>query len=280
METFETPGDVSLQIRIPSGRVTVATTDEPRTTVEIVPVGRRGQEAAEQIRVSHDDRGGRHIVTVEQQNKIEWGPIQISWGGDVEIRVICPAGSELELNGASTDFKARGRYGRVSARTASGDLRIGEVTGKLEIKTASGDVDLERLEAESAALVTVSGDVEVGYVEGDLTLRTVSGDVKLGVVRGPVGLSTTSGDVDLRSLEAGELRMQSVSGDARVGIGRGTRIWIDASSVSGDMSSELTMGDETEAEAEESESSGKVVPVHVKTVSGDVTIVRAPAPVA
>ena len=115
MEVFETPGDVSLQVRIPSGRVVVGTTDAPRTEVEVVPIGRRGEEAAEQIRVEHQERGGRHVVIVEQRNRIEWGPIQISWGGDVEVRVNCPVGTELELNGASTEFRAEGQYGRVSA---------------------------------------------------------------------------------------------------------------------------------------------------------------------
>ena len=275
MEVFETPGDVSLQIRIPSGRVVVGTTDAPRTEVEVVPIGRRGEEAAEQIRVEHQERGGRHVVIVEQRNRIEWGPIQISWGGDVEVQVNCPVGTELELNGASTEFRAEGQYGRVSARTASGDVWLGEVTGKLEVKTASGDVNLERVVADGSSLQTVSGDVEIRHVEADLTLRTVSGDVDLGTIRGPVAVSTTSGDVSLRSLEAGELRVQSVSGDSRIGIGRGTRIWVDASSISGDMRSDLAMDAEVAVAEAESETPGEVVPVHVKTVSGDVSIEHA-----
>jgi hypothetical protein len=273
VEVFETPGEVSVQVRIPSGRVVVGTTEAPVTEVEVVPMGRRGEEAVEQIRVEHHERGGRHVVSVEQRNRIEWGPIQISWGGDVEVRVNCPIGSELELNGASTDIRASGQYGRVSVRTASGDIRLEDVRGKLELKTASGDVKLERVEADNAVLQTVSGDVEIGFVEADVALRTISGDVEVGVIRGPLAVSTTSGDVVLRSLEAGELRVQSVSGDSRIGIGHGTRIWIDASSVSGDMSSELDMGAEV-AEAE-AESPSEVVPVYVKTVSGDVAIVRA-----
>jgi hypothetical protein len=280
MEIFETPGSVTLQIRIPSGRVVVGTTDEQRTEIELVPIGRRGEDAIEQIEISHDERSGRHVVSVEQRDRIRWGPLQISWGGDVEVRVNCPVGTELELSGASTDFRAEGRYGRVTARTASGDIRLGEVGGKLEVKTASGDVNLELVESDNASLVTVSGDVEVGRAEGRLTLRTVSGDVDLEVARGPVGISTTSGDVALKSLEAGELRVQSVSGDIRVGVGRGTRIWVDASSISGDLSSELTMGDDTPAEGDESGEPGDVVPIHVKTVSGDVSIVRAPASVS
>jgi DUF4097 and DUF4098 domain-containing protein YvlB len=115
--------------------------------------------------------------------------------------------------------------------------------------------------------------VEIGFVEADVALRTISGDVEIGVIRGPLAVSTTSGDVSLRSVEAGELRVQSVSGDSRIGIGRGTRIWIDASSVSGEMSSDLEMGPDTAvAEAEEP---GEVVPVYVKSVSGDVSIVHA-----
>jgi DUF4097 and DUF4098 domain-containing protein YvlB len=89
-----------------------------------------------------------------------------------------------------------------------------------------------------------------------------------------VSISTTSGDVELRSLEAGELRVQSVSGDARVGIGRGTRIFVDASSVSGVLDSELSVGDEAGIDTSES-LEADVVPVHVKTVSGDVRLVRA-----
>jgi hypothetical protein len=277
VRVFETPGNVELQIRIPTGRVSVETTDEPRTQIDLIPRGRRGEEAIEQIDISHDEHGGRHVITVEQRDRIRWGPLQISWGGEVEVRVKCPVGSELEFSGASTELRAEGRYGKVSARTASGEIRVGDVEGKLEVKTASGDISLDRIVSDNASVVSVSGDLELGHVDGRLTLRTVSGDVELGVARGPVTVSTTSGDVDVKSLETGELRVQSVSGDARIGIARGTRIWIDATSVSGDMNSELAVGDETPGEG--SEASGEVVPVHVKTVSGDVRIVRAAAPV-
>ncbi len=275
MESFDTPGSVTLRIRIPSGRVVVETIDEARTEIELVPHGRRGEDAIEQIDISHDEHAGRHTVSVEQRDRIRWGPLQISWGGDVEVRVKCPVGAELELSGASADLRAEGRYGKVSAKTASGDIRIGDVDGKLEVKTASGDVVLARVGSENASLVTVSGDVEIGTAEGRLTLRTVSGDVELGVARGPVSISTTSGDIDLRSLEAGELRIQSVSGDARVGIGSGTKIFVDAASVSGNLNSELSVGDETPADEAGESSAAEVVPVDVKTVSGDVRIVRA-----
>ena len=47
MHVFETPGSVSLQVKLPSGRVLVTTADEPRTSVDVVAVGRRGQDAVD-----------------------------------------------------------------------------------------------------------------------------------------------------------------------------------------------------------------------------------------
>lgn len=275
MTTFETPGQVSLLIKLQSGNVVVTTSDEPRTIVDLVAVGRKGQDALEDVVVACDERGGRHVVRVEQKDKIRWGPLQISWGGGFEVHVTCPPGTDLELSGGSTGLRAEGDLGDVSARTASGDVRLETVRGRLEVKTASGDVSVAAI-AHDGSLVTVSGDAEVGRLDGSLTARAVSGDVRVRALAGGLTLSTTSGDVEIDAVAAGELRVQTVSGDVRVGVARGTRVWVDAASVSGDLESELGLGDEAPATGAE----GPVVPLHLKTVSGDVSIVRAGAAVS
>jgi hypothetical protein len=274
MPTFDTPGSVSLQVKLPSGRVVVTTADEPKTTVEVVPVGRRGHDAIEDIEITMDEHAGRHVVRIEQKDRFRWGPIQISWGGDFECRVTCPPGTDLDLSGASTDVRVDGELGEVSARTASGDLRLQAVGGSLRVKTASGDVFVGAI-AGDASVVTVSGDVSVERVDAALNARAVSGDVTIGTVVGECGVSTTSGDVELKAVISGDVRVQTVSGDVRVGIARGTRVWIDAASVSGDLESELGLEDGAGAESE-----GSVVPLRVKTVSGDVAVVRAAAAVS
>jgi DUF4097 and DUF4098 domain-containing protein YvlB len=273
MPVYETPASVSLEIRLQGGRVLVTTSDEPRTQVDLVPLGRRGQEAIENIVVRADERAGGHVITIEEESgaRFRWGPIRVSWSsGDYEVRITCPTGADLELEGGSTELRARGRLGAVSFRSASGDLELGTVSGRLQVKTASGDVAVESTEAD-ASIVTVSGDLEIGRVERPLTARSVSGDVEVGVIRGPVTVTTTSGDVALEAVEVGEVRAQTVSGDARVAVARGTRVYIDAQSVSGDLESELGLEDE----APSGDEGGDVVPLHVKTVSGDVAIVRA-----
>jgi hypothetical protein len=271
MQVFETPGSVSLQLKLPSGRVLITTADEPRTTVEVVAVGRRGQEAVDEVEVTMEERLGRHVVKVEQKDRFRWGPIQITWGGDFECRITCPPGTDVDLGGGSTDLRADGELGEVSVRTASGDVRLDTARGELEVKTASGDVEVRRIVSE-ASVVTISGDVGVDHVDASLTARAVSGDVTIGALSAPLALATTSGDVDVRAVLGGDVRVQTVSGDVRIGIARGTRTWIDAASVSGRLESELGLEDH---EPESSDEDAAVVPLRVKTVSGDVAVVRA-----
>jgi len=121
-----------------------------------------------------------------------------------------------------------------------------------------------------ASLVTVSGDLGVERVDTTLTARAVSGDVTIGRIVGELGLSTTSGDVDIKAVEGGDVRVQTVSGDVRIGVARGTRVWVDAASVSGQLESELGLEDQNASESDDG-----VTSLHVKTVSGDVSIVRA-----
>src|SRR5262245_23868146 len=275
MEVFETPGSVSLRFKLPSGRVVVTTADEPQTTVELVPLGRRDTDALDKVEITHDQRGGRHVITVEERDQFRWGPIRISWGATVEVRGTCPSGSDVDLTGGSTDLHATGELGEVNASSASGDIRVETATKRLQVKTASGDVTIGTAEA-GGSVGTVSGELEVRRIEEAITARSVSGDVRVGSIQAPFQLSTTSGDVDLESVEGGEVRAQSVSGDIRIGVGRGTRVFIDAASVSGTLQSELGVDDfEPAPEEDESDDPGEVVPLHVKTVSGDVTIGRA-----
>lgn len=269
MHVFDTPGSVSLQIELPSGRVVVTTVDEPTTSVELVSLGRRGHDALEEVSVLHDDRGDRHVVTVEHQPRFRWGPLQISWDDALEVRVACPPGTDLELRAASASMRADGELGDVTVKTASGDVYLDTVRGSLGVKTASGDVSV--VEARSGGTVTtVSGDVHLERFSRPLGVRSVSGEVTVGTVSAPLTVSTTSGDVHVERVAGGEVEARSISGAVRLGVARGTRVWIDATSVSGTLESQLGLEDRPSGASE-----ADVVPLRAKTVSGDVSIVRA-----
>ncbi|MFO7572295.1 MAG: DUF4097 family beta strand repeat-containing protein [Gaiellaceae bacterium] len=273
MQIFDTPGSVSLQIKLPSGRVVVTTADEPRTSVELVSLGRRGQDALGEVAVRMDEQGDTHVVTVEQLPRLRWGPLQISWDDAVEVRITCPPGTDLDLASGSAELRVEGELGAVTVRTASGDVQVDRARGALGVKTASGDIAIGQALAE-ATLTTVSGELEIDSFAGPLGARAVSGDVRIRTVRAPLTVSTTSGDIRIDRVEAGEVQAQSISGDARIGVARGTRVWIDAASVSGTLESQL--GFEDAPPDGETAPDTAAVPLRVKTVSGDVAIIRAP----
>ncbi len=268
MPVFETPGSVSLQIKLPSGRVVVTTADEPQTTVEVVAVGRRGQDAMDEIEVTMEERLGRHVVKVEQKDRFRWGPIQITWGGDFECRITCPPGTDLELSGGSTDVRVDGELGEVSVRTASGDIRLESARAELQVKTASGDIVRRR-----------RSRVRDVIVDG---VRAISGS-SASTRRSPRERSPATSRSE--SYRGGARRLDHV-GRCRhqVGVEAGTSAcrrsratfesgsraehayWVDAASVSGRLESELGLDDR----ACRRDEGGTVVPLHVKTVSGDV----------
>ena len=91
---------------------------------------------------------------------------------------------------------------------------------------------------------TVSGDVRLGTVTGPVSATLVSGDFAIDDAHTDLSAKTVSGDQRIGAIREGQIKLQSVSGDVRLGVRPGTRLRIDASSTSGDVSSELDVKDE------------------------------------
>jgi DUF4097 and DUF4098 domain-containing protein YvlB len=265
--SFETPGPVLLRISNPSGHVTIETSDEPRVEVDVEPLRNDAGsiEAADETRVEASERGGRHEIVVEPPKR-KGGLLRFAREAELSVRVRCPHGADLHLAVASADLDARGMLGTVQVKSASGDVSV-DAAASLALTGASGDVRADDV-ANDANVKTVSGDVELGTVGGDATINAVSGDVRVRVARSAVAVNSVSGDVDLESL-AGDLRANTVSGDIAVRVVPGLRLWIDAQSLSGDMSSDLDLGDGSPGD------DGPVVELRARSVSGDVNITRA-----
>jgi DUF4097 and DUF4098 domain-containing protein YvlB len=271
MPTFDTPGEVLVRVANEAGEVRIETTDGPTTDVELEAL--RDDDATHSAiadaRVETRERRGRTEVIVEIPRR--GGGRLLSRGPEVGVRVHCPHGADLEVSTASADVIARGRLGAVTAQTASGQLELGVANGEVKVSTASGDVTVAEV-GGAATIKTASGDVAVRVAGAALSANTASGDVAVTEARGPLVISTVSGDQAIRSIGTGEVKLQAVSGDVEVGIPPGLRLWIDASSVSGSMSSDLDLEDEQPA------GEGEVVELRVRTVSGDVRIQRVGAP--
>lgn len=271
---FDTPGSLSIRVRTGSGQVTIdaADTTETEVTLRALRDDELTREAIAAARVELVERAGGHEVIVELPKKggftLDFGNMQFGRGPKVGIEIRCPRGAVLELSASSADLQATGKLGAVAIKTASGDSSLDEVDG-LTVASASGDVQARHV-AGRAQLNSASGDVRIERIDGPLSVNTVSGDILVRDARGPVASQSVSGDQIVDGICAGEAKLNSVSGDVRAGVRPGVKLWIDANSVSGDLSSELAVGDS--APAAESD---PVVPLRVKTISGDIMIVRS-----
>jgi DUF4097 and DUF4098 domain-containing protein YvlB len=267
-KTFQTPGPIALELDVPAGDVDVRATETAETDVRVEPLNDAARELIDDVLVELQGSGTRTrlVVTVTGRRRL------LSFRSpEFAVTVTCPSGSDLVVRSASADVEARGSFGSAEVHTASGDATLDHVAGTARVRSASGDVRVRAVDGD-AELNTVSGDVDVGRVGGTLVSTLVSGDLTVADAASSVRTKSVSGDQELNAVAEGEVSATSVSGDIRIGVRRGSKLWIDASSVSGSMSSELELSDAAPA------GEGPLVEVRAKSVSGDVGVVRAPAP--
>jgi hypothetical protein len=282
-ETFSTPGPVHLDLDMPAGEIEIATANTDETTVELESdsANEQVQEMVAAARIESTRRGDVFHVTVEVRTRHGvW--ISFSGGPDIRLgtpemrlRITCPVGAELDVKTKSADLEAHGDFGDVDIKTASGDLSI-ENTRNAQVKTASGDVHFETV-AGILDVKTVSGDVHVASVAGNANFQVVSGDVFVHDAGGSISGTSVSGDQRYEAVVNGRVELRAVSGDIGLGVRRGSRVFIDANTVSGSTSSEFELSDSPAAPAAPV-ADAPLVEIFVKTVSGDVRLERAPAP--
>ncbi|TML05989.1 MAG: DUF4097 domain-containing protein [Actinobacteria bacterium] len=281
-ETFQTPGPVRLNLELPAGSIEVETANTQETHVELEAITDREQvrEMVDDARIETVRRGDGHEVVVEVRTRhgvwvsFSKGPDLRLGSPELRLRVTCPAGAELDVRTKSADLKARGDYADVDVKTASGDVSV-EHAADVAIKTASGDSHFDTVDG-SLDVKSASGDLHVGSVAGDSNIQLVSGDVYIRENNDSISANTVSGDQRYEAVVKGRLELRAISGDVSVGIRRGSRVFIDANTVSGSTSSEFELSDAPQGPPPSEDS--PLVEVFAKTVSGDVRIERAPAP--
>lgn len=252
---FATPELPKLRIRLSSGRIEIETVDGAETVVELEAI--RGD--LEGVRV---EQRGREIVIEERKR------LGFPRDADLEVRIRAPHGADAELTVASADAHLGGRLGRVEINTASGDVEVGQAEQDARVRSASGDVRLRSVGGK-VDVNTASGNIELGQVGGGISVHSASGDVRIEEAGTGARIHTASGDQTIESVAQGKVDLKSASGDLSVGIRRGSRLSVDARSMSGETSSEVELlGAETSTD-------GSLVELKAVTMSGDIRVVRA-----
>jgi DUF4097 and DUF4098 domain-containing protein YvlB len=269
-EVFETPGEVTLDLRLPSGRIELETSPEKTTEVELDARGGADQvrELLEDARIELREARGGHEVVVDVESKRGLG-LGFLRKVEVRLRVRAPEGVHVRAETASADLRGRGHFGSLRAKAASGDVDLDQIAGDADVEAASGDVNLGDV-GGATDVSTASGDIRLGRAAGPLSARAASGDVRVDEASGGTKIRTASGDQRIGAVAEGSVELQSMSGDIVVGVRQGSNLWVDARAMSGDLNSEVQLDD-----MPPSEEGGPLVELRATSMSGDIDVVRA-----
>lgn len=131
--------------------------------------------------------------------------------GRVDVRTFHPRGRN---SGGQIDFIVTVPNGAdVFVKTMSGDVRVTSVRGELRAETMSGDVSVTGASRIQSAK-TMSGDLQITDAEGEVTGSTMSGDVILRNIKGrSLNIGTVSGDLVLTDIDVERADVGSINGD-------------------------------------------------------------------
>ena len=263
VERFRTGEPPRLSLTIPAGSIDVETAETGETVVELEPVRDDDREAVQEAVVAQ--RGREIVVEIHEERRFLFvGDIP-----EVRARIRCPHGAELAAKSVSADVHARGTLGATDVKTVSGDVDVERVDGEANVKTVSGDARLGEVSGR-ATTQTVSGDLAARRVSGSAEFRSVSGDAHVAEAGSSVTGQTVSGDVRIDAVSQGAVTLKTVSGDVRVGVREGSKLWVDAKSMSGDTSSDFALGDSPPGGE-----GAPTVEIRATAMSGDIRIMRA-----
>ena len=222
--SFEIEGRADLEVVIAAGKVSVA--EAAGGTVDVVVAG--SDRALETIEI---EQLGRTVVVRQRAS----GRLPFTPSTDVTVEM--PAGGRVSIKTASGDVRVSVPLDELFVKVAASDVRVGIVHGSCTVKSASGGVALER--AGDAQLASASGDIRVDRVDTDLAATTASGDITVGSFGRTAILKTASGEIVVDRFEAADLDTKSMSGSIRVGLPPGLEVDADLQSLSGSIRNEL-----------------------------------------
>lgn len=189
--------------------------------------------------------------------------------GAVIVDISLPSGSRLQASAASANIIADGEFADCKFASSSGDLEVGYVVGNLKADSASGGITVQAVNG-STSVSTASGDATIGDLDGDVKFRAASGSLTVRRLHGNVNAQTASGDVTVTTAVNGELSVQTGHGEVVVGIAEGTAAQLDLRTRSGEVRNSL-------AESNGPVDGDETLVVHARTGSGDVVVQRATA---
>lgn len=127
----------------------------------------------------------------------------------------------------------------ISCISGNASIQNLEFPGQGRLKTISGDLDVQNVKG-NLDLHTVDGDITCNGIEGTCEMKVVSGDIEVRDALIAGRLSAVSGEIEVEGRQSEALTLKSISGDLSLKLE--TRYALSASTTSGDIEVELRPG--------------------------------------
>jgi DUF4097 and DUF4098 domain-containing protein YvlB len=187
-----------------------------------------------------------HAASERGMLQFDYGPSRLSLDvrsqrgrmGDTRYTLSVPVGVRVLMRSVSGEIYARDVKGETEARSVSGDIEIVDAL-RTTFESVSGEVAVTRV-AGNLRGNAVSGGLTIRDVAGDVDVETVSGDIQLLDVRSKfVRTETVSGDVEYQGStdDGGRYEFHAHSGDVRLSLGDNVGATFDVETFSGTIDS-------------------------------------------
>jgi len=251
-EVFETSGPGTVRVTTASGDVTIGASESNVIEVTLSVKDPSFQRMLDEAVIEFDRQ--KNSLVVRTRTHENFNAMRSPWfefgGSDPDVHIALPEGSSVEVMTASGDTEIIGGLAKATVTSASGNVSVADEVGVLEMKTASGDVTTATVR-ESLTCHSASGNVRCDGAGTITKIRTASGSVRLSV--------EVPSDISVRT----------VSGNVAVSVARGLEVDVDATSISGRLSSTMPLDGTTGGSPQDA------VSISAKTVSGDVKVSSA-----
>jgi DUF4097 and DUF4098 domain-containing protein YvlB len=213
--------------------------------------------------------------------KVRKHGFSFGFGGEADLEIKIPRGSELDVTSVSAAVISNGVVGMQRLKTVSGSIRAEIGPGDAEAKTVSGEIVL-RGNGKPVALHTtsISGGIRLEHGAGDVEATTVSGDLSLQLDPGrTIRMRNTSGLISIQGklTKDADVDAQTVSGDVRLHAPAESGYEYEVSTFSGDIHDCLNVKPEKTSQYGPGERLNGTLGkgeghVRIKTMSGSVDL--------
>jgi DUF4097 and DUF4098 domain-containing protein YvlB len=230
--TADVNGEVSIDNV--AGSIIVSAWDRPQVAVH-------AELGADALQLSVSSEPGHTHVRIDGYTDHPGNLVHLfaEVGGEAQLRVQVPRGSQLTVTGVSADIRSTGVAGAQHLQAVSGKIEADVFAAPVEVRTVNGDI---RLLGDGHAgqinAASVSGSVHLGQGAGDVQARSISGNLQLAInPAGTVQLRTTSGNIRIDGALApkAHLDMNTVSGHIDLQTAAPGGLTYDVNSFSGDI---------------------------------------------